>query len=197
MTQGLRSPQKQQENQYYRIRINDIRKAQAPSFRYELRTLLHRWGTFLDATKDRNGYPRAAAFTLVPGGYGGHRILCADMPKSIFFVNHAILTLARQCQDDLKHWYAWLRDDEGRWLEQDEKARLMGISYPEFRVKVHRAREELLKSVTFGLYNRHGRVLPSEITHGSPCASFFISRRNINAGHCWARPDCYNSRRFG
>ncbi len=75
----------------------------------------------------------------------GHRILCADMPKPVYFINQAILKLDQMHQLYVRAWYAWLRDEYGHWIEQSDKATEMGITYLHFRVEVYRSREQLLK----------------------------------------------------
>ena len=117
----------------------------------ELRHLLNRWGQFMSNTADRNGLPTACAFTRIPGTQAGHRILCADMPKPVYFINQAILRLEPQSQRYLHAWYAWQRDEYGRWLEQSEKVLTLGISYNEFCLQIHRARKKLLTLRKFWL----------------------------------------------
>jgi hypothetical protein len=111
---------------------------------HELRHLLNRWGQFLCNTADRTGLPTASAFTRIPGGISGHRILCADMPRAVYCLNQAVLRLDPVLQFYLYAWYALQRDEYGRWIEQADKAKAMGISTGYFRSVIHQARSKLV-----------------------------------------------------
>lgn len=138
-----------EQHQHLNARRLELERASQRLLSYELRSLLHRWGQFVESTEDRTGLPSAAAFTRIPGTRAGHRILCADMPRKVFFINYAILRLEKMHQAYLQAWYAWTRDEYGHWLDQRQKAEELGINYAEFGARVYRSRMRLLKLRNF------------------------------------------------
>jgi hypothetical protein len=111
----------------------------------ELKGLLARWGDWVERHRDHSGLPTSAAFTNIPGGQGGHKILCPEMPQRIWRVHIAITHLEDDMQGALAIWYAWQKAPSGEWLTRERRAQQNGIEFAVLSSRVYRARKYLLQ----------------------------------------------------
>ncbi len=98
----------------------------------------------MEKHQDDTGLPTASSHTRIPGTINGHRILCADMPRRVYFIHQAILRLEKTEQGYLEAWYVGTRDGEGHWLDPVQRARQLGLNYGKFCENVRLTREKLL-----------------------------------------------------
>lgn len=129
-----------------------------------VRSMLREWGRWVEDHSDETGYPSQSAiagviytFTehswfrvrqLTAQGkgtqiFGGHRILCRDMPDSIRMTNIMVGRLPDALYDAvLARWGLVLRPD-GRIYSGLEQAHALGISYDAFDQRLLRAHAAL------------------------------------------------------
>ena len=109
---------------------------------------LERWGEWCERLIDGLHEPTAvnAIARLNEGGAGqpGHRILCLEMPRGVWFTNYHVLHLpAGQCEA-VTVWYVFNVKPSGGCYSGHDKADLLGIGYDALRNRLHAARERLL-----------------------------------------------------
>jgi hypothetical protein len=111
-----------------------------------LDSLLRDWGAWQERHCEDAVLPQQAAFSMIFSDQPpGSRILCADMSKSVYFIHCCQLTLPLTHQSALFVWYAVQMKDSGGYWSPDEKASILGLSVSALRMRVTRARAELLR----------------------------------------------------
>lgn len=106
---------------------------------------LDRWGTWWEKRRDFTGHASSSSIAAFTEGAGRaraqSRVLCKDMPKEIYWTNQAWLTLD-ECLSEViwNHYVPRLNPDTGQCFTPEDKARLLGISYGNYRVRLTRAR---------------------------------------------------------
>jgi hypothetical protein len=97
------------------------------------------------------GLPHQASHTLTWSDQpAGHKILCAEMPKTVWQVHYHILRLSESHQAALQVFYAVNLKPSGGYWNIYEKAKTMRWSVNALRVKVSRARRILYHRI-YGL----------------------------------------------
>jgi hypothetical protein len=111
-----------------------------------LDSLLRDWGAWQEEHCEDTVLPHQAAFSMIFSDQPPtSRILCADMSKSVYFIHCCQLTLSVTYQTALFVWYAVQRKGVGGYWTPDEKAHILGLSISALRMRVTRARQELLR----------------------------------------------------
>ena len=111
-----------------------------------LDSLLRDWGDWQERHCEDVVLPQQAAFSMIFSDQPpSSRILCADMSKSVYFIHCCQLTLSQTYQGALFVWYAVQMKDSGGYWSPDEKAQILGLSVSALRMRVTRARQELLR----------------------------------------------------
>lgn len=129
-----------------------------------INSLLESWGRWIERHADQVGYPSQAAIAGVidTNGefnwfrvrqftakghssliFGGHRILCIDMPERIRATNIMVNRLSDEQYDAvLAEFGLGVRDDGLRYSRAD-KARALGVTVPAFEMRLTRAKERI------------------------------------------------------
>lgn len=127
-------------------------------------SLLESWGRWIEYHADEIGYPSQAAIAGVIDAkgefnwfrvrqftakghsdlvFGGHRILCIDMPERIRATNMMVNRLSDEQYDAVLAEYGLgVRDDGLRYTRAD-KARALGCTVPAFEMRLSRAKERI------------------------------------------------------
>lgn len=127
-------------------------------------SMLEDWGRWVEKHSDETGYPSRAAihgvvdvagqfswfrvrqFTAKGHSnliFGGHRILCRDMPERIRVINFMICRLSDEQYDAILARYALDLRDDGLRFSMMDKARALGITLVAFEERLRRARNRL------------------------------------------------------
>jgi hypothetical protein len=114
----------------------------------DLHADLQRWGDWFERHSEDASLPHQSSHTLIYSDQpAGHKILCAEMSKTIWRLHYQILKLPERHQDALLLWYAInLKPLGGHW-EPSEKAHKINLSLNAFRVRVSKARKALHKKL--------------------------------------------------
>ena len=129
-----------------------------------INSMLEEWGRWIERHADHSGYPSQAAIAgvidhknewnwfrvrqLTAGGhssliFGGHRILCLDMPERIRCTNLIINRLSSEQYDAVLARYGLGVMDDGQLFTNRERARALGISIDAFEERLRRARARI------------------------------------------------------
>src|SRR5262249_17071544 len=106
---------------------------------------LNRWGGWVERHSDYEGYPRTdnivAFLRGVGGGTPGHRVLCLDMPDSIYAIHGRVLRLPDAEREAVWVFFAFrLKPDGHTFWTLAEKCLLSGIQEDSMRRRIARAR---------------------------------------------------------
>lgn len=119
--------------------------------RFQMRyaeSVLERWGRWIETHQsEQHGLPKCDnvyQYAYVGrGGSGGHRILCAEMPKAIWWCNYHVIRLPPSQKEAVHAWYVYeIRPDGSTW-NSDDKAKALGISVRTLYQRIHKARRRL------------------------------------------------------
>lgn len=120
----------------------------SPYDRYGMRWLkfqLGRWGEWIERHRLDHSGPKSWATGNIPGSHSsGHRILCAQMPYSLWILNLKVHFLPSSDRLVIDAWYGYSFDYAGRTITARMKAEALGMDLNLLRVKEHRARRRLL-----------------------------------------------------
>lgn len=110
---------------------------------------LQNWGEWHERHGDYQGYPRADGISAWLDGAGGnskcHRVLCLEMPNKIYWTQQAVLRLPDPMQLVVwAHYVPCVKPSTGQAWSAEEKARLLGLSWVNYRVRLCRARLRIL-----------------------------------------------------
>lgn len=129
-------------------------------------SLLEDWGTWIERNADWTGYPsQSAIFGVVDVGgefnwfrvrqftamgqsnliFGGHRVLCYEMPERIRATNLMVGRLSDDQYDAVLARYALGVRDDGLKFTMEDKARALGITIVALEERLRRARARLLE----------------------------------------------------
>lgn len=118
---------------------------------YELKGLdgeLNHWGKWIERTSDYTGYPGADILTAALMGSGGqnpgHRVLCLDMPITVYAVHARILRLPEAEQEAVWLRYAIKMKPDGNLWTEEELCKKIKIEHKSFRQRLWRAKRRLL-----------------------------------------------------
>ena len=112
---------------------------------------LRRWGEWHERHDLDDSVPRYSAFTASYGGDqpAGHKILCAEMERSIWLLERSVIRLGMPWSDYLLLWYAVNIHPKGGYWTAEEKARKLRMSSRTLRRRVREARRILFLSCQF------------------------------------------------
>lgn len=110
---------------------------------------LQRWGKWWE---ERDGCAYSSASSIAAfldggagGGRPGHRVLCDEMPNKVFWTHQRWLCLEESEKEiTWNHYVAVMDPTTGRCPTPEQKAQLLGISYGNYRVRLCRARFQML-----------------------------------------------------
>ena len=89
--------------------------------RHELRSLLARWGDWMERHELDASLPHQSAFMLIYADQpAGHKILCAEMTKAVWMINYHGRKLPGECRC-APHWIRLERKNDGRVLDSRGK----------------------------------------------------------------------------
>jgi hypothetical protein len=115
---------------------------------YELESALRRWGEWQELHYLDASVPHQSSHTLIYSDQpAGHKILCAEMERSVWKVNYLIQHLPRSHRDTLMLWYAVNIKLQGGFWDAREKASRLGIRLNVLRMRVTRARRALHRKI--------------------------------------------------
>lgn len=128
-----------------------MRRPSRDELEYERRVLhgeLSRWGDWIDRNSDYEGYPGCNILAAYIGGSGGdkrgHRILCRDMPASIWATHARIVLLQEEEQEAVWLLYANRLREDGTLRPLEEKLRVAKISLADHRAMMASARRKIM-----------------------------------------------------
>lgn len=109
---------------------------------------LNRWGRWIERNADYSGYPSINALVAqlhgAGGGTPGHRVLCLDMPDSIYATHARILMLNELEREAVYLFFAVKLKPNGTLWTVAEKSRIYGIKEDSLRRRMSRARYRIL-----------------------------------------------------
>jgi hypothetical protein len=129
-------------------------------------SMLWQWGHWIENNADRASYPSRAAIAGVVDVqnqfswfrvrqftakghsnliFGGHRILCQDMPERVRATNLMVNRLADEQYDAVLAKYALVLRPDGLRFTEDQQAMALDISVEAFKSRLRRARERLVE----------------------------------------------------
>lgn len=127
-------------------------------------SMLWQWGHWIELHSDECGYPSRAAIAGVVDVegqfnwfrvhqftakghsnliFGGHRILCHDMPERVRVTNLMVNRLSDEQYDAVLAQYALVLRPDGLKFTREEKARALDVSVTAFEERLRRARARL------------------------------------------------------
>lgn len=111
-----------------------------------MRAVLTRWGAICELARGWNGYPSSdttyrAAFGM---GGAGKRIPIPNIPAFAVQMSDAVMKLPDEEGNAVTIWYAHHFNAEGRWLEKEDKALILGIGVKALSYRVAKGRQMLL-----------------------------------------------------
>lgn len=128
-------------------------------------SMLWQWGHWIEGHADQASYPSQAAIAGVVDVqnqfnwfrvhqftakghsnliFGGHRILCQDMPERVRATNLMVNRLADEQYDAVLAKYALVLRPDGLRFTEAQQAMSLDISIEAFRSRLRRARERLI-----------------------------------------------------
>lgn len=117
-------------------------------FRRALEGELNRWGKWIEAHSDYEGFPGVnvlVAFLMGRGGgVSGHKILCLDMPADVYAVHGRVVRLPDEQQEALWLYYVTRLKPNGTLWTLDERCQRARVSQDQLRARLTAARERLL-----------------------------------------------------
>ena len=133
-----------------------------------IRSMLEEWGRWIERHADEVGYPSQAAIAGVVDVagefswfrvkqftakghssviFGGHRVLCLDMPERVRLTNLLVIKLpAGQYDAVLANYGLGVRDDGIRFSRAD-KARALGVTLAAFEDRLRCAHRNISESL--------------------------------------------------
>lgn len=109
---------------------------------------LNRWGKWIEKHADYTGHPSINAIVAqlygAGGGTPGHRILCLEMPVSIYATHVRVLMLTEKEQEAVCLYFAVQVKEDGTLWTAQEKCRIYGIKEDSLRRRLARARYKIL-----------------------------------------------------
>lgn len=129
-------------------------------------SMLWQWGHWIEAHADQASYPSRAAIAGVVDVqnqfswfrvhqftakghsnliFGGHRILCQDMPERVRVTNLMVNRLSDEQYDALLAQYGLVLRPDGLRFTKEQKATALDISVEAFERRLRRARERLVE----------------------------------------------------
>jgi hypothetical protein len=133
-----------------------------------IRSMLEEWGRWIEGHSDNVGYPSQAAIAGVvdvSGEYswfrvkqftakghsslifGGHRVLCLDMPERVRLTNLLIIKLPDAQYDAVLAEYGLGVKEDGTRFNRRDKARAIGITVVALEERLRRAHENISQSL--------------------------------------------------
>lgn len=133
-----------------------------------IRSMLEEWGRWIERHADEVGYPSQAAIAGVvdvSGEYswfrvkqftakghsslifGGHRVLCLDMPERIRLTNLLVIKLPNGQYDAVLAEYGLGVRDDGIRFSRSDKARALGISVVALEERLRAAHKNISESL--------------------------------------------------
>jgi hypothetical protein len=128
--------------------------------------MLWQWGHWIEAHADQASYPSRAAIAGVVDVqnnfswfrvhqftakghsnliFGGHRILCQDMPERVRVTNLMVNRLCDEQYDAVLAQYALVLRPDGLRFTKEQKATALDISVEALERRLRRARERLVE----------------------------------------------------
>jgi len=129
-------------------------------------SMLWQWGHWIENHAEQASYPSRAAiagvidvqnqfswfrvrqFTAKGHGnliFGGHRILCQDMPERVRATNLMVNRLSDEQYDAVLAQYGLVLRPDGLRFTKEQKANALDISVEAFERRLRRARERLVE----------------------------------------------------
>jgi hypothetical protein len=129
-------------------------------------SMLWQWGGWIELHAEQSSYPSQAAIAGVVDVqgqfnwfrvkqhtakghsnliFGGHRILCLDMPERVRVTNLMVNRLSDEQYDAVLAMYGLGVRDDGLRFTKDDKARALDISVTAFDERLRRARTRLIE----------------------------------------------------
>ena len=109
---------------------------------------LNRWGKWIEARSDFEGFPGAnvlVSFLMGRGGStSGHKILCLDMPTDIYATHGRVLRCDEKQQEALWIWFVIRLHPDGTLWTLKEKSRIAKIPEHQLRNTVTQAKRRIL-----------------------------------------------------
>ena len=102
-------------------------------------SMLDTWGLWMETHIDGGGVGDGNILGHLgegASGASGHKILCVEMPRKVWYTNYCVKGLLDWQREALHVRYVFhVKPDGGRWTGH-EKARVLGLNYGAYRERV-------------------------------------------------------------